>query len=131
MPARMIMGGASSAFHDVAALGEHVTNARPQVALQLNSIVGHGSPGPARALQLLAELLQELFVLRQPVDDGDGLATATLLLHSHFRDDSRRDRGISSAARAALAVPLRPATHRTLARGCRGVHETRVVLESH
>src|SRR5262245_60361572 len=131
MPARMIMGPSESAFHDVAALSEHVTHARPQITLQLNSIVDHRSPGPARALQLLAELLQELRVLRQPVDNGDGLTTATLLPASTLRDEARRDGGTGRASCAALAIPLRPATYRTLAGRLSGVHETRVVLESH
>lgn len=112
-------------------MGEHVAHTRSQIPLQLDSALDDGATGPARTLQLLTELFQELRVLGQPVDNSDGLTTASLLLHPHLRYDPRRDRGISGASCAALAVALRPATHRTFAGGFSRVHQTRVVLESH
>src|SRR6185503_18302127 len=102
-----------------------------QVALQLDSTFDHSSTRPARPLQLLTEFFQELGVLRQPVDHGHRLATAAFLFHPHLRDDARRDRRVGRVACAALAISLRPATSWTLAGGFSGVHETRVVLETH
>ena len=100
--------------------------------MQLDSAFDNRAARTARALQLLTEIFQELGILRQSVDNGDGLAPASFLFHPQLRDDARRDRIVGCCVPgAALAVPLRPAADGTLAGGCSGVHETRVVLESH
>ena len=98
-------------------LCQRVAHARPDVALQLDPAFDNRSARTARALQLLTEIFQELGILRQSVDNGDGLAPASLLFHPHLRDDARRDRIVGCCVPgAALAVPLRPAADRDTCR---------------
>ena len=86
-----------------------IADAIAKVPLQLDRVVGDGAAGAARALQLGAEVLQERGVVRQVVDDGDGLAAATFLLHPQFGDDAVRHCFVGRALAAALAVFLGPA----------------------
>ena len=84
-----------------------------QVPLQLDGVLGDRAAGSARALQLLRELLQKRLVVREVVDDGDGLAAAPLLLHPELRDDTPGHGLVNGPLAAALAVLHRPSAPRT------------------
>jgi len=121
----------TSPFDGKSPFGQDITHAIAQIALQFDAAL---DDGPARAtglLELLTQILQELFVLRQPVDDRDRLASTSLFLHSELGHEARWDWLLWRTPGAALAIPLRPAAHRALAGVLGGVNEARVVLQAH
>src|SRR5436190_1902323 len=68
-----------------------VAGAVAQISLQLHALVSRRASGAAGALQILAELLEERGVVRQPEHDRDGLPAAPRLLHAQLRDRPLRN----------------------------------------
>jgi hypothetical protein len=103
-------------FDPPALPGEVLAHAIAQVPLELDRVVRDRSAGAAGALQLLRKLLQKGGILRQIVEDGDGLAAAPLLFRAQLCDDlpsSGRRRCarqclVRAALAAAFAVSCRP-----------------------
>src|SRR5262245_66534770 len=79
----------ASPFDCESPFGQDVAHAIAQIALQFDAAL---DDGPARAtglLELLTQILQELIVLRQPVDDRDRLTSTSLFLHSELGHEAR------------------------------------------
>src|SRR5579862_8622055 len=93
-----------------------------KIALELDRAFRRGSTGATGTLQLLTQLLQKGRVVRQAVDDRDGLATAALFLHTQLRDDSRRNRRVTSSG-AAFAIACRPSAAGTDASDVGGIDD--------
>src|SRR5207248_11487811 len=108
-------------------LQQEFADALAQIALQFHGAVAGCSAGAARALQLLAQRLEEHPVARETVDDRDGLAAASLLLDSKLCDDPRGDR-LRGGVRAALAVVDGPAAARTDSAAASRVHRAGVAV---
>src|SRR6185503_695352 len=121
----------TSPFDGESPFGQDIAHAIAQIALQLDAALDDGTARATGLLELLTQILQKLFVLRQPVDDRDRLASTSLFLHSELGHEARWDWLLWRTPGAALAIPLRPAAHRALAGVLGGVNEARVVLQAH
>ena len=74
------------------------------VALQFDTLVGRGSPGSARALQLLREVFEKRVVARKAVNDGHRLSASPCLLHAQLSDGTIRYCLLRSLAASAPAL---------------------------
>ena len=83
-------------------------------------------PVPQPRLRFLAEFLEEVRVLRQSVDNRDGLAAAARLFHPELCHHPRRHRLVGLLA-AAAAVGRRPPAPRTDPALVAGINDSRVV----
>src|SRR5262245_41413814 len=90
---------------------QELAHAVAQIPLQLDALVGGRAAGPARALQLLREILQEGGVVREAEDDGDGLAPSPGPLHAQLRDGPLGNRlgGRPAAPAPPLGLSAAPA----------------------
>ena len=99
-------------LHSMTLPGEVSSHPVAQVPLEFHAAVPDGTAAPAGTLQFLEELFEKSLVLRQAIDDGDGLAAAAGFFDAEFGDETRRDRSRGLVAARAFAVVDRPATGR-------------------
>ena len=101
-----------------------------QVSLELDGPVHYGAARAAGPLEVLAELLQKCVVLRETIDDADGLSATPCLLDSQLGHDARGD-GLGGACPAAAALADRPATLRTHPARITRVNDPRAITIRH
>jgi hypothetical protein len=98
-----------SALDVKSADAQQLANLLAHVALQRHAVVCHRATNAARALEIPVQIGEERRIVRQPEDDGDGLAATAFLLHAKLRgwaSGNRLARGGSTAAPAfRLSAP--------------------------